>query len=829
MTDRAEVRPAIGSRDDLERPGALRAAVAELTALAVAGVEAPVDRLRAIGSPEALDVLFRVALGRLLRRGPAGAGKREPGALARPRGGGRRRRRDSDRDAGRLAGLSRVPGRCAAGERCLGAGGAALVVAASRSESARRAVGEPGADAAGRPGRRAPAPRCGRPRRPRRRAGAGSGLARVAAGPAAGVAGAHRLRPPPRKRRAVSPCGSGRGRGDRRSSRRSDEVRYLTGLEQDLLARAPALAVLVQHLLDRVEERLRRVLPGRELHAPQTAMLARYAAPTSGFAPHLDNPGGADDNGRAFTLVLYLNAPERPCRGGELSLWPAGAPAGEPPAVVLPPAGGSAVLFDARTVPHAVGPLEPGPDRWTLVLWWSARPRRPPRPLVPVPAPSAAEALLAVEDPPVVPGAVLFRRLDRAGADTVEVHRPAPARRPRVGVVATVGGGVGGRRLVPAPSRARRGSPAPGAGRRRGGRGGRRVRTAPPGSGRRPVDRLVGRRGATPALRLGAVRGLRGAGRRRRARGGDLGRRRPPGPERDRGAAGCREPRGDPLGRRRPRLARRPGRRRASSWKAPAGGACGSWSTSPPPKPRDGARSATSTTSSLPWRPGEPARFKRNPALASARLGAVGWGRLARHLGMEQADPRPYFRAYWNGKGAVAVSPDARAAGVHGWHVPGGPEPPLSPARRSSTSTCRRPRRSGRSTCGWRRRRVRWTTRRGRSRRRRSSGRPLPWCASWGGRCRRRHRGGPSRCPLRRDLVLRRRGDRPAGGGRAPLHPGSLAPAAPQGHRARGERVTGVPEPAMGALRPDDVPVRDRAAQTVSSRAAACWCATAAG
>jgi hypothetical protein len=69
----------------------------------------------------------------------------------------------------------------------------------------------------------------------------------------------------------------------------------------------------------------------------------------------------------------------------------------------------------------------------------------------------------------------------------------------------------------------------------------------------------------------------------------------------------------------------------------------------------------------LPWSPGEPARFKRNPAVAAARLGPVGWSRLARHLGMEQDGRRPYFRAYWNGKGAISVAAGGWAPGVHGW------------------------------------------------------------------------------------------------------------------------------------------------------------------
>ena len=41
--------------------------------------------------------------------------------------------------------------------------------------------------------------------------------------------------------------------------------------------------------------------------------------------------------------------------------------------------------------------------------------------------------------------------------------------------------------------------------------------------------------------------------------------------------------------------------------------------------------------------------------------------RLAGLLGLEQEGPRPYFRAYWNGKGAVDVTAGGWAPGVHGW------------------------------------------------------------------------------------------------------------------------------------------------------------------
>jgi hypothetical protein len=674
MTHPSDTQPAIGSREDLARPGALRAALAELAALAAAGGEVPIDRLRALASPEGLDVLFRVALGRSLRRGPAGVSElgsparwlalaaAAAGAGALPVATGAALRSSLDLLAEELT--------------ASGAWGAQVPLwwsplpARGDLEGLWLELG--GEPRAGRP--------VGVPPVAQSRAAFGSGpeagarwlawggalppklLARVAAELAA-AAGEDGL----------SLRGAGVGRLDRRSSQRSDEVRYLTGLEPELIAGAPALAGLIQHLLGRAEEPLRRTLPGLELHAPQTVMLARYPAPASGFAAHLDNPGGEDDNGRALSLVVYLNPPQRPCRGGGLALWPAGAAGGDPPVVVLPPAGGSAVLFDARTVVHAVEPLEPGPDRWTLVLWWSERPRRPPRPLVPVPAPTAAEVLLPIDDPPVVPGAVLFRRVDREGKGRVEVHRPAPGRRPRAGVVATVRGGAGELgawcrhhldlgvdHLVLVLDEGAEPGEAEGleALRRELGRerftlwsdpeARRRREGLPSFEGRDVLAAAAGYGPATWAVAarqgLNATAVLHAAAAREAS---------------DLGAAALDwlvHLDGDELlhlegsGRGGAALGEHFAAAEAAGWRA---------------------LRYLNHELLLPWHPGAPARFKRNPELAAARLGGVGWARLARHLGMEQGDRRPYFRAYWNGKSAVAVAAGARADGVHAWCVPG--------------------------------------------------------------------------------------------------------------------------------------------------------------
>jgi len=71
----------------------------------------------------------------------------------------------------------------------------------------------------------------------------------------------------------------------------------------------------------------------------------------------------------------------------------------------------------------------------------------------------------------------------------------------------------------------------------------------------------------------------------------------------------------------------------------------------------------------LPHDAGTRPRFKVSPRLAAARLGANGWSALVQHLEMSQTAPRPYFRAYHNGKSAVSVQAAVAAAGVHGWRV----------------------------------------------------------------------------------------------------------------------------------------------------------------
>ena len=242
---------------------------------------------------------------------------------------------------------------------------------------------------------------------------------------------------------ALEQGGVGRGR---RSVRRSDHVVYISGRESELLAEAPHAAVLIQWCLDRWGRRLRSAL-GPSVWPPQRAMLARYPAPSAGYAAHLDNPGGKNHNGRVHTLVTYLNSPENPCIGGAVALWQSGKSTANPADLTLPAQGGNAVLFDSRAVPHQVLPLESGPARWALTLWFNDSPQVPPE--IPPPRhPTVSEMLASLNHPPLPEDRVLFHQLDDRNPGGELVLRTVPQKEsqdgPRVGIVATVyGAGLG--------------------------------------------------------------------------------------------------------------------------------------------------------------------------------------------------------------------------------------------------------------------------------------------------------------------------------------------------------------------------------------------------
>jgi hypothetical protein len=460
------------------------------------------------------------------------------------------------------------------------------------------------------------------------------------------------------------------------SAARADAVRYLDGLEDDLLRRLPRLAILVQWCLLRLVGRVAESLPGRALYAPRTAMLARYPAPSGGYQPHFDNPGGEADNGRELALLVYLNAPQQTCAGGELALWDAGTDSASPPGVVLAPAGGSVALFDCRSVAHQVRPLEHGPPRWSLAIWLNRAPQDDLA-LPSLPEPSLTDLLVAIDSPPLPAGRVLWHDLDGSGpGGTIQVRRTA-GRSARAGVVATVYGagaeleswcrhhiGVGFAHLILVFDRLEEAAEADSAA---------RLRAAFPASQLTiwSTGELAAKRwrrlAAEPDLEELIDAARRGASAQAVAARQTL--------NASSALAVCRtdELGGAPLDwllhLDADELFWLPGRGRGGS---EAGEHFAGLSEA-------GVGSARYVNHELllPRRGGDPARFKRNPREARARLGTGGWQRLAEDLGMRQTDPRPYFNGYLNGKSAVASAVGVAAAGVHGWRVAANPRPPF--------------------------------------------------------------------------------------------------------------------------------------------------------
>ncbi len=464
------------------------------------------------------------------------------------------------------------------------------------------------------------------------------------------------------------------GRTGEKAPQRSDDVDYLTGREPEILAAAPRLAVLIQWLLGRFGGGVLESFQGRRLQAPNKAMLARYPAPSAGYRPHMDNPGGGEDNGRALTCVVYLNPPRLACVGGELALWPLGTPLSEPPGALLAPRGGSAVLFDSRAVPHQVLPLREGPARWALTLWFQDGSQAPAGASQhsSIPSLTATDALQAIADPQLPPDVILVCELnDQQAAGTTVTWHKGPARQ-RVGLVATVyrGGemldrwcahhldavGLEPDHLVLIFDHLEESAEAADAARLRA---------------RYPAERLTVWSGAeVKAARWSAL---------------------PMFPQREQlldwaeaGAASFAVA---------ARQALNASAALAAAKTAELGGAPLDWLLHLDADEwlhleGDGRGGATlhehfAAASAagrvllryvnhellLPWRPGEPPRFKVNPRLAAARLGPAGWQALVAALRMTQTDPRPYFTGYTNGKSAVAVVHGLAAAGVHGWHL----------------------------------------------------------------------------------------------------------------------------------------------------------------
>ncbi len=464
----------------------------------------------------------------------------------------------------------------------------------------------------------------------------------------------------------------GVGASNQLSVSRSDWIGFFSGTEPGLLQAAPTVAAFVQWCLAHLGEILAGAVPGKQPFPPQKAMLARYPAPSGGYAAHLDNPGEPKDNGRTLTLVVYLNPPERACAGGELAVWAPivadGDPAADdtPPAKVLPARGGSAILFDSRTIVHQVRPLREGPARWALTFWFNDEPQQPSF-SPPLPTLTTTDALLPVAAPPLPPDTVLFHNLDgdRAGG-TISVYITGTVDS-RAGLVSTVY--RGGRDLdawcehhlslgiehivlifdhldepIEAADAARLSSIYPPSlltvwsGPQLMEEGWPSV---PDGPEVAELERLA--RSGSSSAAVAARQTLNASVALQAAKAGSLG-------------------------------------ERSLDWlihldldewfylegTGRGGDTLGTHFSAASAAGLELVRYLNHELL-LPHQPGSVPRFKVNPRLAAARLGPAGWAQLVQHLSMAQSDARPYFSSYLNGKSAVLVKAGAAAAGVHGW------------------------------------------------------------------------------------------------------------------------------------------------------------------
>ena len=471
----------------------------------------------------------------------------------------------------------------------------------------------------------------------------------------------------------------GVGASDRISASRWDWIGFFSGLEPSLLQAAPTVAAFVQWCLAHLGDVLAGAVPGKQPFPPQKAMLARYPTPSGGYAAHLDNPGEPMDNGRTLTLVVYLNPPEDACAGGELAVWAPNAADGDRvadaslPAQVLPARGGSAILFDSRTIVHQVRPLRGGPARWALTFWFNDQPQQPSL-SPPLPTLSTTDVLLPITAPPLPPDTVLFHELDKDRAGGTISIRPAGTRQSRgdppghrVGLVGTVYRGgrdldawcehhlsLGMEHIVlifdhldepgEAADAARLSSIYPPA-RLTVWSGAQLMKgdwpSVPDGPDLAELKRLA--RSGSSSAAVAARQTLNAS-------------------------AALQAAKADSLGE------------RSLDWlihldldelfylegAGRGGGTLGE---------HFGAASAAgfelirylNHELLLPHQHAVPPRFKVNPRLAAARLGPSGWAQLVQHLSMGQSDARPYFNSYLNGKSAVLVKAGASAAGVHGW------------------------------------------------------------------------------------------------------------------------------------------------------------------
>lgn len=437
---------------------------------------------------------------------------------------------------------------------------------------------------------------------------------------------------------------------------RTDWVRYLTGHETDIWREVPALGALVQWCRRTLATHFSVAEP---LFTPQTAMLSRYPAQSAGYAPHIDNPSQTADNGRALTLVIYLNAPDQLCSGGEIAVWDKGQLTSQPAAAMMPPTSGAAILFNARTIPHQVRPVADGPARWALSLWFNnaAELFEPP---LPTPQLSLTDILLPIAHPPLPADKLLFHET----APSQLIVRQRSTATPNVGLVATVYGqgtqleawcdyhlSLGMAHLILIFDHWHEAAEQETAVRLRNRYSQDQLTIW---SSAQLAQTVWPTLPATPQLLAAAQHGqaaqavaarqtLNATAALQAAQRGELGKR--------------------PLDW----LLHLDSDERFRLEGAARGGATLAEHFATLQAANYTLVNYLNHELLLPQAADQPPRFKINPTLAQLRLGKNGWQAMVNHLHMGSDAPRPYFHGYNNGKTAVFVPHALAAAGVHSW------------------------------------------------------------------------------------------------------------------------------------------------------------------
>ena len=168
---------------------------------------------------------------------------------------------------------------------------------------------------------------------------------------------------------------TGGGRDGRSSQKyaeavvRGDEIAVLDGGDEARVAGMSALLrqadEMVATMAKGVASELRRVV------SRSHPMLACYPGHGAKYVRHLDNPGGAGDNGRILTLLAYLNPEWQPEDGGVLRLH-----RDDGSTVDVEPLLDRVVIFwsDERT-PHEVTAAQR--PRWAISAWYHQTPALP--------------------------------------------------------------------------------------------------------------------------------------------------------------------------------------------------------------------------------------------------------------------------------------------------------------------------------------------------------------------------------------------------------------------------------------------------------------------